>query len=238
MTGGTAGQGATGGWVVGLAALAAVPLVMASPARPAAEACDIALSLSFDVSVSLDEAEFRHMREGTAAALLDPSVIKAFSRGIVFVQVTEWADGQVVLMDWTVMEGRGDLERLAAFLVNAPRSVVGSSTGLGSALLFAAAQFARGPVCDRMVLDVAGDGESNTGPHPGAVREGLDIALQINALATSDHAAHFYETYVIQGAGAFVERADGYERFTDAMKNKLNFELFMSGGEAPGLRSL
>ena len=28
-----------------------------------------------------------------------------------------------------------------------------------------------------------------------------------------------HEAYVIQGAGAFVEQADGFERFADAMKN-------------------
>jgi Ca-activated chloride channel family protein len=225
---------------LGLAALVAAPLaITAGPARPAApEACDIALSLSFDVSVSMDEAEFRHMREGTAAALLDPSVVESFSNGTVFVQVTEWADGQAVLMDWTAIGGRPELERLATLLANAPRSKVGSSTGLGSAILFAAAQFARGPACDRLVLDVAGDGESNTGLHPAAAREGLDQAIQINALATSPQAAHFYETYVIQGAGAFVEQADGYERFTDAMKHKLNFELFMSDADAVRLLRL
>ena len=227
-------------WVIGmgLAALATVPLV-AAPARPAAaESCDIALILSFDVSVSMDASEFKWMREGTAAALLDPSVVESFSSGTVFVQVNEWADDQAVLMDWTQIAGQTDLERLAALLTNAPRSVVGSSTGLGSAMLFGAAQFTRGPVCDRMVLDVAGDGESNTGPHPQSVREGLDPAMQINALATTREAAHFYKAYVIQGAGAFVEQTDGFERFAEAMKAKLNLELFLSDVERPGLRNL
>ena len=129
---------------------------------------------------------------------------------------------------------RGNLERIATLLADAPRSSVGSSTGLGNALLFAAAQFARGPKCDRLVLDVAGDGESNDGPHPLMVQAMLDPAMQVNALATTSEAAGFYERFVIQGAGAFMERTDGYERFTEAMKSKLNTELFMSAADRTG----
>jgi Protein of unknown function (DUF1194) len=70
---------------------------------------------------------------------------------------------------------------------------------------------------NRRVLDIAGDGENNTGPHLQVSREKLGPALQVKALATTHEAARFYETYVIRGVGAFVERTDGYERFTEAM---------------------
>lgn len=203
-------------------------LASALVAPASAFACDIALQLSLDVSVSIDEAEYRHIVKGTAAALATPEVLAAFAKGEVWLQIVAWADRQAILLDWTRMASDEAVRQAATTLARAPRpNRLGTSTGLGSAMLFAQAQMDRGPRCDRLVVDISGDGESNTGLHPQSVHGELDPALQINAIATTLEAARFYEAHVLQGAGAFVELAEGYERFAEAMKRKLNQELEM-----------
>ena len=95
--------------------------------------CDLALSLVFDVSSSMDQAEFRMMRDGVAAALLDPEV--PFDRGNVLVQVVDFGETQAVVVPWTPATDR---EAIAQALSGAPRAKVGGMTGTGRALAFVA----------------------------------------------------------------------------------------------------
>jgi Ca-activated chloride channel family protein len=206
---------------------AAALMALLASAAPAA-ACDVALSLSFDVSGSMGEDQFRAMREGVAAALLDKEIADSITGADVWVQVWEWAEQQRMIVNWVHVTDRATLETVAAQIANAGRPLVGQSTWLGNALLFAAAQFEAGPTCDRMVLDVAGDGDSNGGVPLPEARASIDPAIQVNGLATNSVAANFYQSNLAQGGGGFVEVTSGYKDFTEALKKKLTRELNLS----------
>jgi hypothetical protein len=105
---------------------------------------------------------------------------------------------------------------------------------------FAEAMFAAAPGCGVLTLDISGDGESNAGPAPEAVRQAPGLAgVTINALAVKgdlpwdheDFATHvgalsaYFGAQVIHGPGAFVERAWDYSEFEAAMTRKLLREL-------------
>jgi hypothetical protein len=207
-------------------ALAVISIILGilDAAFAKSERCGLALVLSFDVSSSMDDAEFAAMREGTAQALMSPEVVSAFEASHVAVQVQYWAGSVAVVQDWTMVRGRDDLEVLAANLATSTRADVEGMTAIGEAMLFAAAQIEAGPKCARAVVDIAGDGAHNTGPTPAAVQPGLDPWITINGLATTPAAAAFFDAQVRSEAG-FVIVADGYERFTEAMTRKLILEM-------------
>jgi hypothetical protein len=110
-------------------------------------------------------------------------------------------------------------------------------TALGEAMRFGAALLDRAPPCDRRVLDMAGDGQSNDGPLVSNVRAELDFdRITINALAIGQHEqglVRYFQTYVIGGPGAFVELAERQIDFPPAIRRKLLREL--SGPEIGGL---
>lgn len=200
-----------------------------------AEECDVALSLSFDVSGSMQDSEHYHMREGTARALLDEEVRKSFREGVIYLQITEWGQTQHEIMPWTRVR-EADLETVYELLLRTPRSInnSGESTHLGAALVYAQSRFDLAPPCDRQVLDVAGDGWNNGGIHPVAARAAMDPAIQINGLAVDAEIEQHYRTEIQQGPGSFTIVADGYENFFDAMKRKMTMELFLSYDETSG----
>jgi hypothetical protein len=110
-------------------------------------------------------------------------------------------------------------------------------TALGEAMRFGAALLDRAPPCDRSVLDMAGDGQSNDGPLVSNVRAELDFdRITINALAIGEHEqglVRYFEAHVIGGPGAFVELAERQIDFPPAIRRKLLREL--SGPEIGGL---
>ena len=87
-----------------------------------------------------------------------------------------------------------------------------------------------GPVahCQRKVIDVSGDGESNEGVEPAAQRRGLnadDITVNAIAIETDDTdlTAYFFEN-LITGPGAFVMTAQGFDDYPEQIKRKLQRE--------------
>src|SRR4051812_18342341 len=89
-------------------AAASAMLLWRGAGAEAAEPVDVALVLAVDVSRSIDEGEFKLQRDGYAAALVDPRVIRAItsgpSRGVALSYI-EWSndDQQQVIVDWTVV---------------------------------------------------------------------------------------------------------------------------------------
>ena len=90
------------------------------------------------------------------------------------VVVIQWAGArrQAVVVPWTRVESAGALEALAGRVADTERRWRMSSTGIGEAMLFAAAQFGAVEDCGRRVIDVSGDGRSNDGRAPRAVGDG------------------------------------------------------------------
>src|SRR5436309_14442889 len=89
-------------------ALLGLALALSAPAARAADSVDLLLVLAADVSRSVTEPKFRLQREGAAAAIADPDVLKAITSGPhhrIAVCFVEWATAsmQNVVVDWTVI---------------------------------------------------------------------------------------------------------------------------------------
>ncbi|MCG6901044.1 MAG: DUF1194 domain-containing protein [Rhodobacter sp.] len=217
-------------------------------------ACRQALALGLDVSGSVDMREYRLQLDGLAGALLRADVQDAFLAlpdAPVHLLVYEWSGlgSQRVLLAWTPVTSRDDLARIAGTLATTPRVAAEPPTAIGQAMLAGARRLAERPDCWRRTLDLTGDGKSNTGPRPRDLKHHpLLSGITINALVigsaplaigdrrpaeTADLWAYF-RIEVIRGPQAFVEVAQGFEDFENAMARKLLKELSsLAVSEAP-----
>ncbi len=215
-----------------LAALAAAPA--------ASEPCRLSLALALDVSGSVDQAEYRLQSEGLALALNDPDVRDAFFAlpdAPVAVAVYEWSASryQRLIQDWVLIEDEAALVALVARLTNLSRAPAPEPTGLAAALAYGKELIDAGPTCWDQTLDVSGDGKNNDWPTPMQLRaSGALGGLRINALVIVEDRAGaeetgelpaYFESRIIQGPGAFVEVAHGFEDYARAMRRKLLREL-------------
>lgn len=214
-------------------------LVLVLWAGHASAQCRQALALGLDVSGSVDAREYRLQVEGLANALEHPEVMAALLSmpdAPVRLMVFEWSGpiAQRVLLDWIEIRSKTGIVDAAARLRQAERWLIDKSTAVGSAKAFGARALERHTDCWRRVLDVSGDGMSNTGPRPQTVRpagitiNGLVIGLDMAAGREDDGIAElsaYYDAYVIQGPDAFVETATGFADFEHAMVRKLLREL-------------
>lgn len=194
-------------------------------------ACGLALLLALDVSGSVDAREFEIQRDGLAAALRDPIVSEALVRANANVAVMQWTGTtrHRITIHWTEVADFDDLERLALSVQQEPRVWRNFSTAIGEALTVAIAAFAPVQTCNRKIIDVSGDGQSNEGRQPSGLRGLLSEAgITVNALAIEtesekDLTGYFFEN-VIWGDGAFVETAQGFEDYPRAIRAKLRRE--------------
>jgi Protein of unknown function (DUF1194) len=232
----------------------ATAVVFAASSIPAliahAETVDVAIALAADVSRSIDDEEFELQRQGYAAAVTSPrfmQAIEAGRHGAVALCFFEWAgpDQQAVVATWTVIrDGEGAAE-FAKMLRDAPRSFMGR-TAIGAAIDFAVGQIgADGIAAPRRIIDVSGDGTSNSGrlvteARDDAVAKGITInGLAIinektggvpgNYLYLHTHPpgglSNYYRQNVIGGPGAFVRQIVNFDTFAEAMTNKLITEV-------------
>ena len=116
-----------------------------------------------------------------------------------------------------VANGRADAARIV------------DRAAIGYALLFGGRSLAERGDCERRTLDVSGDGTNNDGIAPElARREDALAGITINGLVIGANVAtlgRYYQQFVIQGQGAFVEVAQDYDGFERAMRRKLLREL-------------
>lgn len=231
-----------------LGLLLAVLALAATPFKPlaAAERVDLLLVLAADVSRSVDARKFQLQREGYAAALADPRVLKAISSGMngkIAVCLVEWSglSSQKVVIDWTLIDGPKAAQQFGDRLLETPRSFA-DRTSISGGISFALAQFPRAPFeAKRRTIDVSGDGTNNSGVD---VRQARDDAvgqgITVNGLAIlSEHPlpwnpehtnppgglANYYRENVIGGPGAFVMEAKDFDSFGQAIINKLVAEV-------------
>jgi hypothetical protein len=207
---------------------------------------DVLLVLATDVSRSVDEKEFRLQREGFAAAMVDPRVLRAIAGGAtgrIAVVFVEWASEfeQKVVIDWTVVAGESDARGVAERMRAGPRSYWGR-TSISAAIDFGMALLARSPFpSSRRVIDVSGDGTNNSGRDVVAARDaaiaqgvtinGLVILSEV-ALPTNPSHTHppggltaYYANNVIGGPGAFVMEAENFQSFGQSIVSKLVKEI-------------
>lgn len=215
-----------------------------------AETVDVEIVLAADVSRSIDDEEFKLQRQGYAAAIISPQVLRAIqtgAHGAIGLCFVEWAGPgeQAVVVTWMVISDGEAAATFADALLRAPRSDYGR-TAIGEGVDFAVTQLgASGLVTDRRVIDVSGDGTNNSGP---PVTEARDAAvakgITINGLAIinertggvpgtflyththpPDGLPNYYRENVIGGPGAFVLQVVNFETFADAMTEKLVTEI-------------
>lgn len=194
---------------------------------PAAEACEVALALTIDVSGSVDPREYRLQMDGLAAALRDPTVADALVAAKARIAVMQWTgkSRQSVSVPWTEIASHEDVARVAEQAAAAPRVWRHYSTAIGDALIAAADLHGQISGCRRRVIDVSGDGESNEGSDVARVRDSLARqGIQINGLAietSDDGLTAYYRRQVIGGPGAFVLTARDFEDYPRAIRRKL-----------------
>jgi hypothetical protein len=222
-----------------LAAAVALCLSVAGPAR--AVEVDVALVLAADVSISVNDDEFRLQRQGYAAAISDPRMLDAIRSGRskrIAACFVEWSGRaeQRVVVDWTVIGDEGAAAKFAAGILAAPRSFAGA-TSIDGAINFGVLQFSRSGVeTERHVIDISGDGTSNSGRLVTEARDQAEsLGVTINGLAiinermpAGDPHTHppgglpaYYRRFVIGGPGAFVLVANDFNTFRQSIAEKL-----------------
>lgn len=202
-----------------------------------AQSCRQALAVGLDVSGSVDPTEYQMQRDGLATALMSPAVRDVILRAgtaPIDIAVFEWSgpQHQVMLQPWITIDGADTLTGIAGNLRKAPRVNGSPTTAIGAALLFGASLLDQRPNCWKRTLDISGDGQANTGPRPQDVI-GVSPTTVVNALvigaasgmSETKELSSYFSAYVIRGSGAFVEVANGFEDYAEAMERKLLREL-------------
>jgi hypothetical protein len=227
-------------------ALLSLVLTLAPPMARAAEPVDLLLVLAADVSRSVTEPKFKLQREGAAAAITHPDVVRAITSGPhrrIAICFVEWATAgqQNVVIDWTVIADNDSARSFGGKLVELPRSFSGS-TSISHAIDFAVIQLERSPyTAERRVIDISGDGNNNSGRSIIDARdEALAKGITINALviltpiSESFRPEHtnppgglekYFQDNVIGGFGAFTVVAESHESFGRALTKKLVAEI-------------
>ena len=207
---------------------------------------DVLLVLAADISRSVDDRKFRLQRDGYAAAIADPRVVRAMAggpMGRIGLCFVEWAgDGdQTVVMDWTSVGTAEEAEAFARRVRDAPRAFMGR-TSISAAIDYGVGTLERSPfLSERRVIDVSGDGTNNSGgevtvARDDAIKKGITInglvILSDVPLVTNPKHTHpdggltaYYENNVIGGPGAFVLEAENFESFGRMLVSKLVREI-------------
>jgi hypothetical protein len=217
-------------------------------ARAAGAEVDVLLVLAADVSLSISEARFELERRGYAQAFGDPRVLRAIAEGPngrIAVALFDWAGPgeQQVAVEWMIIGSAQDAAAFAARLGAVPRPFYGR-TAIGAAIGFATALLARAPFqADRKVIDISGDGTSNSGRSIAEARDtAVEAGITVNGIVIltdpegmpsflKDHTnpagglAAYYRSVVIGGEGAFVMSAESFEAFGRALIAKLVREI-------------
>ncbi len=225
-------------------------------AQSPGEQVDLLLVLASDVSQSVNAREFRLQREGYAAAMLHPRVLRAITGGgrygRIAVSYVEWSGptSQRVIVNWMIIAGRSDALHFATKLREKPRPF-SNSTSISAAVDFIMnwvlpdSPFS----ANRTVIDITGDG-TNTSGRP--IAEARDAAVRdgavINGLVILDPAPpsrvsthtnptgglkKYFETNVVGGNGSFVMTADGFDAFGRSIVAKLIKEIALGPKGVP-----
>jgi hypothetical protein len=222
--------------------MAIVGLLALATGAAAAESVDLELVLLADASRSIDDGEIRLQREGYAAAITHPEVLRAIEQGFdqrIAVTYVEWGDArsQDVVVPWTIIDGKDSAAAFAATLLERPRRAFGPNA-IGSALTVAQALIEGNEFEGyRRVIDLSADSASSWDgiPLAEARQAALMADIVINGLAvlcrscsgrpnSYDLEAVFADR-IIGGPASFVVTADGNAPFAEAVRRKLLLEI-------------
>jgi hypothetical protein len=191
---------------------------------------------------SIDDAEINFQRQGYAAAITHPEVLAAIAQGYdqrIAVTYVEWGavHSQEVVVPWTIIDGPDSAATFAQALLAEPRSAFGRNA-IGNAIAAGQALIESNDIAGtRRVIDLSADSANNWGgiSTAEARQSALAADIVINGLAilcrhcsgrpnAYDLEAAFAET-IIGGPASFVIRADGDDRFAEAVRKKLILEI-------------
>ena len=234
------------------AVLTIAGLMMNLPAAVAQEPVDVALVLAVDVSRSMSHQELSIQREGYAAALNHPDVVRAIGQGAygrIAITMFEWAGDSSIrqVFDWTLVENADDADGVSA-IVRDSNPMGLRRTSISGAILHALNRLENSPYEGfRKVIDISGDGPNNQGGPVLAARElALAKRIVINGLPlmTSDGPGSgfniadldaYYSECVIGGPGSFLVPVTSWDQFPEAIRRKLILEI---GGLPPDVASV
>jgi len=213
-----------------------------------AEEVDLELVLAMDASGSISEAEYILQLKGTSEAFKDPEIQAAITSGPtgrIAVAVVLWSDAAFpkIASNWFLLNDARSSEAFGQFVrrfqltdKDAMDIGGGGGTGIGSGVQEAMKMLNTNQYIGlRRVIDVSGDGietefEFSKGP---MIRDAKVLAnaqnITINGLAIAG--THFpdldeyYRKEVIVGAGSFAIKAEGFEDFGRAIREKLLREI-------------
>ncbi len=203
-------------------------------------AVDLELVLAVDVSGSVNTTEYNGQKDGYIAAFSDAAVQSAIfdtsdgRLGKIAVTYVEWSSGQATQVGWTLISNATEAAAFATSIDTATRSASGL-TGIGNAVAYSRGLFSFNDPTNaafegaRQVIDVSGDGTSNTGIAPTTARDAALLAGvdAINGIAIgSESLRTYYENNVIGGTDSFALLATDFEdSFTAGIKRKLVQEI-------------
>lgn len=227
--------------------LIALGLALTFQPASAREQVDVTLVLAVDVSRSMSTRELEIQRDGYAAALAHPDVIRAIGQGAygrIAVTMFEWAGRGSVrqVFDWTLLESSADAQALSE-QVRQSQPVPQRRTSISGAIEHALTRLKASPWEGfRKVIDISGDGPNNQGsPVLEARAKALGQRVVINGLPlmTSDGPGGgfniddldaYYTNCVIAGPGSFLVPVTQWDQFPEAIRRKLILEI---GGLVP-----
>ena len=216
---------------------------LAPPSAQAADTeVDVELVLAVDVSRSMSAMELEIQRRGYAEALVSEAVVKAVTSGLhgkVAITYVEWAGqfSQRTIVPWTLIENTADAQAFA-LKVTANFNSSLRRTSISGALDHATTLFnGNGFKGIRRVIDVSGDGPNNDGRTvvpardaaiakgivinglPLMTKDGMGVQWHLNDLD------EYYRQCVTGGPGSFVIPVLTWEKFPEAVRQKLVLEL-------------
>lgn len=210
-------------------------MVSVQSGEAASETVDVELVLAVDASGSVNAREYRLQLTGIANAFRDASIQQAITSGRykrIAVSLLVWSDAafEVRSTGWHILSDPrsaiGFADRVETF---PPRERGG--TGIGHGLAFAVRSIAgNGIQATRRIVDVSGDGPET----PPWFGEGIELPaarlmavqdrITVNGLAILTDFPKlddWYRDHVMTGQDSFVMRANDYDDFADAIREKL-----------------
>jgi hypothetical protein len=223
-----------------LACAAGAAVMLGAAALANAAAVSLQLVLAIDTSTSVGPAEFNLQKNGYAQAFQSAAVqsaIAATPGGSIAATFVQWSGGpqQVQSIGWTLINNAATANAFATSIASLAR-VFDGTTAIGSAIDFSAGLFDTDFTSTRKVIDVSGDGRSNSGTSVTAARDAaVARGITINGLPIGGTSlVLYYEQNVIGGPGAFVEAAASFNDFADAIGRKLEKEIISTVIPVPG----
>lgn len=214
-----------------LSVLTLVLLLSTSLKAHALTPVDLELSLLLDVSTSVSSSEFILQKQGYVDAFTDAAIISAIengTHGAIAVSLTYWssADRQQTAVDWMLVNDTASASALANAIAATTRPFNGL-TGPGSAINFAAPKFFNNAYDgDRLVIDVSGDGQKNSGDNTAAARDAAFAqGITINGLSIGGNILYNWYNNNIKTTDGFVIKAANFNAFGAAIKTKIALEI-------------